>query len=148
MTPLLRDLVDHLAQPSLPPPARGRAEAVLFDPLAPLTVRTISLPEPEDPRAVLVAERLTADPADNRTLDGWGGLAGTSGRTLARLFAAETGMSFGHWREQLRMRASMGLLAEARTVESVARRVGYASVSSFVAAFHRTLDVTPRQHFP
>lgn len=148
VTPLLRDLVDHLALPSLPAPARGRAEAVLFDLLAPLAVRTVSLPEPADPRALLVAERLTADPTDNRTLDEWGTVAGTSGRTLARLFTAETGMSFGHWREQLRMRASMPLLAEGRTVESVARRVGYASASSFVAAFHRTLGLTPRQYFP
>jgi AraC-like DNA-binding protein len=148
VTPLLRDLVDHLTLPSLQPPARGRAEAVLFDLLEPLSVRTVSLTHPADPRARLVAERLTADPTDNRTLESWGRSAGTSGRTLARLFTSETGMSFGRWREQLRMQAAMPLLADGRTVEAVARRVGYASASSFVAAFHRTLGLTPRQYFP
>ncbi|MFJ1705918.1 AraC family transcriptional regulator [Kitasatospora sp. NPDC088346] len=146
--PLLRELIDHLAGPSLPPPARGRAEAVLFDLLRPVPVRTVTATPPTDPRARLVADALAVDPADDRTLESWGRAAGTSGRTLARLFAAQTGTSFGRWREQLRMQAALPLLAAGLTVESVARRVGYASASSFVAAFHRILGVTPRQYFP
>ncbi|MEV4612490.1 helix-turn-helix transcriptional regulator [Kitasatospora sp. NPDC049258] len=144
--PLLRDLIDHLTRPGLGPSARGRAEAVLFDLLEPLPVRTVTVTPPTDPRARLVAEALTADPTDDRTLESWGRVAGTSGRTLARLFSAETGTSFGRWREQLRMQAAIPLLAAGLTVESVARRVGYASASSFVAAFRRTLGLTPRQY--
>jgi AraC-like DNA-binding protein len=146
--PLLRDLIDHLTRAALPPAARRRAEAVLFDLLEPVSVRTVRVTEPTDPRARLVAEALIADPSDNRTLDSWGDIAGASGRTLARLFSAETGMSFGRWREQSRLQSAMPLLAVGLTVEAVARRVGYASASSFVAAFHRGLGVTPRQYFP
>jgi AraC-like DNA-binding protein len=42
----------------------------------------------------------------------------------------------------------MPLLAEGLPLESVAHRVGYASASSFVSAFHRTIGVTPREYFP
>ena len=56
---------------------------------------------------------------------------------------AETGLTFGQWRERLRMQAAMPLLADGLTVETVARRTGYASASSFVAAFHRVVGVTP-----
>lgn len=146
--PLLRELIDHLAVPDLPHAARARAEAVVFDLLHPVSVHTVSVTEPVDPRAREVAEALSADPADDRPLAAWGSVVDASARTLARLFAAETGLSFARWREQLRMRAAMLLLADGMTVEGVARRVGYASASSFVAAFRRTVGVTPRRYFP
>ncbi|AXK36037.1 AraC family transcriptional regulator [Streptomyces armeniacus] len=146
--PLLRELIDHLAVRELPRSARARAERVVFDLLQPVSVHTVSVTEPSDPRAREVAEALTAHPADNRPLTAWGGAVGASSRTLARLFTAETGLSFGRWRERVRMRAAMLLLADGMTVEAVARRVGYASASSFVAAFHRTVGVTPRRYFP
>ncbi|MFD9907688.1 AraC family transcriptional regulator [Streptomyces sp. NPDC059063] len=145
--PLLRALIDHLADHALPRDARARAEAVLLDVLSPVSVTSLSVTEPRDPRARTVARALAAAPADPRPLAAWAALAGVSARTLARLFNAETGLPFGQWRERLRMQSAMPLLAEGLTVESVARRVGYASASSFVAAFHRVVGVTPRQYF-
>lgn len=103
---------------------------------------------PRDPRAREVARALTANPADPRPLEAWGTQVGASARTLARLFVTETGLAFGQWREQARMRAAMPLLAEGLPLEAIAPRVGYASASSFVAAFHRVIGVTPRQYFP
>ncbi|MFD0552839.1 helix-turn-helix transcriptional regulator [Streptomyces rectiviolaceus] len=104
--------------------------------------------EPKDPRAREVAEALAADPSDGRPLEAWGRAVGASARTLARLFSAETGLAFGQWRERLRMQAAMPMLAGGMTIEAVASRVGYASASSFVAAFHRIVGLTPRQYFP
>ncbi|MFJ2769637.1 AraC family transcriptional regulator [Streptomyces sp. NPDC087300] len=146
--PLPRALIDHLVRDDLPTDARSRAEAVLLDVLRPVPVATVSVSEPRDPRARTVARALVADPADDRTLEAWGCEAGASERTLARLFVTETGLAFGQWRKRLRMRAAMPLLAEGLPVEAVARRVGYASASSFVAAFHRVVGLTPRQYFP
>ncbi|MEV4863023.1 helix-turn-helix domain-containing protein [Streptomyces ossamyceticus] len=146
--PLLSALVDHLLRSDLTPGARTRAEAVLLDVLRPVPVTSVSAPEPRDPRAREVARALTAHPADPRPLAAWGAHVGASARTLARLFVAETGLAFGQWREQARMRAAMPLLAEGLPLESVAHRVGYASASSFVSAFHRTIGVTPREYFP
>ncbi|WP_406435816.1 helix-turn-helix transcriptional regulator [Streptomyces sp. NBC_00631] len=148
VTPLLRALVDHLVRTDLAPGARARAEAVLLDELRPLPVTSVSVPLPEDPRARAVAEALGRDPADGRPLSEWGRQAGASARTLARLFTAETGLGFGQWRERLRMQCAMPLLATGLPLEAVAHRVGYASASSFAAAFHRLVGVTPRAYFP
>ncbi|OEU86988.1 AraC family transcriptional regulator [Streptomyces abyssalis] len=145
--PLLRALIGHLRRTDLAPDARRRAEAVLFDVLAPVSVANLALTRPQDQRARVVAQGLIDDPSDNRTLEEWSTGTGAGARTLARLFASETGMTFGRWRERLRMQLAMPLLAEGRPVESVARRVGYMSGSSFVAAFHRIVGLTPGQYF-
>lgn len=147
MPPLLRELIVHLAVPELGPDARTRAEAVLFDLLLPEPVTTVLLPMPQDDRARKVAEALLADPADDRTLEAWGHAAGASGRTLARVFDAETGMSFGRWRTQARLRAALDHLAQGVPVTVVAHRVGYATPSAFVAVFRRTFGVPPGTYF-
>ncbi|MFI1676748.1 AraC family transcriptional regulator [Streptomyces sp. NPDC020607] len=146
--PLLRALLDHLLCDGLAPDARVRAEAVLFDAMRPVPVTDVSVPEPKDPRARAVARELAAHPADGRALSVWGLWAGASARTLARLFVTETGLSFGQWRRRLRMRAAMRFLSEGLPLEAVARRVGYASASSFAAAFHEVTGLTPRRYFP
>lgn len=148
VTPLLHALIDHLVRTDLAPQARSRAELVLLDELRPVPVTSVSVPEPRDPRARAVAAGLRAHPVDGRPLAAWGGQVGASARTLARLFAAETGLGFGQWRERLRMQAAMPYLAEGLPIEAVARRVGYTSASSFTAAFHRVVGMTPRQYFP
>jgi AraC-like DNA-binding protein len=144
---LLAHLIDHLADPDLSGEVRHRAEAVLIDLLEPLDVTTITVPTPSDDRARRVAERLRADPADARGLDAWGRTVGASGRTLSRIFLAQTGMSFGHWRAQLRLEAALPLLADGLPVTVVAHRVGYTSASAFVAAFRRAVGVPPGRYF-
>jgi AraC-like DNA-binding protein len=148
VTPLLRALVEHLDRTDLTPAARSRAELVLLDEPRPVPVTSVAVPEPRDPRARAVAEALRAGPADGRALAEYGRQVGASARTLARLFVTETGLGFGQWRERLRMQSALPYLAEGLPVESVARRVGYASASSFTAAFRRVVGVTPRQYFP
>jgi AraC-like DNA-binding protein len=147
VSPLLGHLIVHLAEATLPKPARRRAEAVVLDLLEPLHATTIAVPMPVDDRARRVADGLRADPADQRGLDAWGRTVGASGRTLARIFLAETGMTFGHWRAQLRLEAALKLLAEGGPVTTVAHRVGYGSASAFVAAFHRAVGVPPARYF-
>ena len=44
---------------------------------------------------------------------------GASGRTLARLFAAETGLTFAAWRAQVRLRVALELLAEGVPVAAI-----------------------------
>jgi AraC-like DNA-binding protein len=72
---------------------------------------------------------------------------GASGRTLARIFTAETGMSFGRWRTNARLRAALFLLAEQTPVAVVARQVGYATPSAFIAAFRQALGVSPGSYY-
>jgi AraC-like DNA-binding protein len=147
VNPLLRELIPHLEEDSLAGEERRRAEAVLFDLLAPLAVATIDVRLPGDERAQRVAEALLADPGDGRTLDAWGRHVGASSRTLARSFLAETGLSFGRWRTLARLQAALLQLAEGQPVGLVASRVGYRTPSAFVAAFRAHTGVTPGRYF-
>jgi AraC-like DNA-binding protein len=63
------------------------------------------------------------------------------------LFRAETGLSFGAWRQRARLLSALQLLAENESVTQTAIAVGYASTSAFVAAFRRALGNTPGQYF-
>jgi AraC-like DNA-binding protein/quercetin dioxygenase-like cupin family protein len=147
VTPLARELILHLAGADLGAGERHRAEEVLLDQLTPVPVTTIAVPMPRDPRAIEVARGIIADPADRSTLEQWGRRAGASTRTLARLFAAETGMSFARWRTQARLRAALPLLAAGVPVATTARRVGYLTPSGFVAVFHAATGVPPAAYF-
>jgi AraC-like DNA-binding protein len=146
-TPLLRAMIEHLADPGLPFPARRRAEAVVVDLLVPVSVTTLHVPMPTDPRARDVAEALVEHPADPRTLRAWGARVGASPRTLSRAFVAGTAMTFTEWRTQVRLRAALGHLAVGTPVAVVAREVGYDGSSAFVAAFHRVTGRTPGSYF-
>ncbi|WP_280213805.1 helix-turn-helix domain-containing protein [Nocardia cyriacigeorgica] len=102
---------------------------------------------PRDPRAAEVATALLGDPADARTLDEFAADVATSARTLARAFNAETGMTFGQWRTQIRLAASLPLLADGLPVSRIAGRVGYRTTSAYVAAFRRVVGVPPGRYF-
>lgn len=145
--PLLQQLIMHLANPDLADDARLRAEAVLLDQLDPVAVTTLSVPWPVDDRAQRVATALVSDASDSRTLDQWGRIVGASGRTLARAFTGDTGMTFGRWRTHVRLRAALVHLSNGEPVSRVAGRVGYLTPSAFVAAFKQTLGVSPGAYF-
>jgi AraC-like DNA-binding protein len=86
-------------------------------------------------------------PADPRTLHQHAAEAHTGPRTLARLFLTETGMTFGQWRTQIRLAASLPLLAARMPVARIAERVGYTTASAYVAAFRRAVGVSPGRYF-
>jgi AraC-like DNA-binding protein len=62
-------------------------------------------------------------------------------------FHKETGMTFGKWRQQLRLLHALKELAAGKPVTSVALEVGYESPSAFIAMFRRTLGTTPFRYF-
>jgi AraC-like DNA-binding protein len=147
--PLLRELIVHaVALGSLDRRVAREAHLVdvLVDQLRALPSRAIHLPQPRDPRARRLAERLHAEPADARTLRALARGTGASARTLQRLFAAETGMTVARWRQQLRLGRALQLLAAGDSVTSAALDAGYASVSAFVSVFRRTFGETPGRY--
>ena len=145
--PLLAELIGHLSEPGLDRGRRQRAQAVLVDNLAPVAAMMVDAPLPTDGRALDVALALIADPADPRTLDEWGRQVGASARTLARAFTGEAGIGFARRRTRLRLRAALPYLADGHSVSRVAPRVGFATPSAFVAAFHRETGLTPGSYF-
>jgi AraC-like DNA-binding protein len=146
-TGLVGELIIRLGRGGLTAGERRHTEAVLWDAVAPLDVSMLPTPMPTDERARRVAAELLACPADDRDLAAWGHDVGASSRTLARLFSAETGLTFGRWRTNVRLAAALPHLAAGAGVTATARRVGYATPSAFVAAFRRELGTTPARYF-
>lgn len=145
-SPLLAEVIGYLSG-ELTAAQRSHAEALLSDLLAPIPVTTLDVRFPGDPIAGPVARGLRDNPADQRTLAGWGRTVGASERTLARAFVTSTGMPFGRWRTLLRLQAALPLLAAGDAVGRVAPRVGYETPSAFIAAFRRETGVTPAAYF-
>jgi AraC-like DNA-binding protein len=145
-SPLLAELIGYLGG-TLEADHRAHAEALLADLLTPAPMTTIQVRLPVSAPARQLAQALRADPTDHRTLQEWGREVAASDRTLARAFAAETGVPFGRWRTQLRLAAALPLLAAGAPVSRVAGRVGYDTPSAFVAAFRRETGQTPAAYF-
>jgi AraC-like DNA-binding protein/mannose-6-phosphate isomerase-like protein (cupin superfamily) len=146
VSPLLRELILTVCEEPVVWDARGPirlvASLVLHE-IGRAGTRPLSLPACHDPRLVRVASALVANPADPRDLNDFATVAGASVRTLARLFATETGMSFRQWRRQLRMTEALAQIAQGTTPARVAEAIGYASVPAFGAAFRKTFGTTP-----
>ncbi|MEO7094480.1 MAG: AraC family transcriptional regulator, partial [Polyangiales bacterium] len=96
---------------------------------------------------VKAAEWLRAHPADCGAMRALTRRAGASRRTLERLFAEEVDMSFGRWRQRLRLLHALRSLAAGESVTASALEVGYASTSAFIAMFRRELGTTPSRYF-
>ncbi len=146
-SPLVAELLGYLEDPAVVDNRRQHAEALLLDLVRPVPMKTVQVRMPAEERASQVASGLVELPSDGRTVAEWGRQVGASGRTLERLWLAETGLPFGRWRALLRLQAAIGMLAGGESVGNAAHRVGYDSVSAFVAAFRRETGVTPAAYF-
>jgi AraC-like DNA-binding protein/quercetin dioxygenase-like cupin family protein len=150
VTPLLRELILESVTAPLDydeTSRMGHVVALVLDQIRTLDAQPLHLPMPRDRRLRTVCEALLRDPARPETLEAWSDTAGGSSRTLARLFAKETGMRFVDWRRQARLAAALVGLASGQDVASVGRRVGYASPSAFTQMFRTALGKTPSEYF-
>ena len=150
VSPLLRELIAAACALPKQYTLGGREEhlmTLILDEIRAVSVAPLYLPEPRDPRLVQISTAMRANPADNRSLDAWGRMVGASSRTLARLFLAETGLSFRQWQQQARLLESLVRLADGQAVTTVAMEVGYDSTSAFIAMFRRVLGTTPKKYF-
>jgi AraC-like DNA-binding protein len=113
------------------------------------TIQTVSLqlPNPSDSRALRVAGVLLSEPGDQRTLSQICKGIGAAKRTIERRFQEETGMTFGKWRQQLRLMQAMRLLAEGAKVTHAAMEAGYSTPSAFISMFRKAWGTTPARCF-
>jgi AraC-like DNA-binding protein len=147
VSPLLRELILHACRfPKLrtASPVERRIIEVIVDQLKVVRSIPLQLPQPSDTRALRVANRLSNDPCDSRTLERLCKECGASKRTVERLFIRETKMTFGKWRQQLRLLHSVQLLASGEKVTAAALGAGYNSASAFIAMFRKQLGETPK----
>jgi len=148
-SPLLAELIRHAVALGIArdeDPEHRRFAAFLVDRLRASRAAAFGLPMPGDPRALHIARRVREQPADASGLDHLAAGSGASRRTAERLFRAQTGMSFGRWRQRVRLVHALRLLSEGLPVTSVALEVGYRSTSAFISVFRSTFGHTPGQH--
>lgn len=101
------------------------------------------LPMPQSPVAKRVAEIALGDHRNNMDLTELASRAATSGRTISRLFPAETGMTLKAWRQRARIVRTMEQLARGKSVAEVASDAGFSSTAAFSFAFRQVTGTTP-----
>jgi len=92
-----------------------------------------------------ISESLYANPADSRSLDEWGKEVGASGRTVARRFEQDVGITLREWRHKLRLFLALEWLCAGRNVTDIALDLGYASTSAFSYMFRQEMGCPPSE---
>lgn len=150
ISPLLRELINAAAAIDRPYAAssrEGRVMRLILDELRTLPVLPLHLPQPADRRLRAISEHLDRRPDDDATLEDWAEKLQITAKTIQRLFAKETGMTFGQWRQQSRLLRALERLATGDKVLDVAMQLGYESPSAFTTMFKRQFGRTPSQFF-
>lgn len=146
VSPFLRELLGRaveIGEDYQPDSPGWRVMQVVLDELRHAEVTPLHLPMGRDPRLVRVMEALLQTPGDTRDLDQWGHATGASGRTLARLISAETGLTFRAWRTRLILQEAITRISQGEPVTNVAFDLGYKSLSAFIEMFRREVGCSP-----
>ena len=150
MTPLMRNLLLEAVDVPLHYDADGRdglVMALLLQEARRLPVLPLSLPFPQDRRLARRCKRLLEQPTPHDTIERWSVALQMSRRAFTRQFRAETGMSFGAWRQQACLFAALPRLAAGEAVTRVALDLGYDSPAAFTSMFRRALGAPPSRYF-
>ena len=150
VSPLLKELILHacaFASLRKTIPWQRHLIEVIIDQLETIQMVPLQLPNPTDPRALRIAQALLTDPSESRPLRQLCKVAGAGKRTVERLFQEDVGITFGKWRQQLRLMRAMQLLAEGKKVTHAALEAGYSTPSAFISMFRKTLGTTPAVYF-
>ena len=148
-TPLLRELLIRSAGfPALYPEGGMESHLVtlLSDEINAAPISTLHLPMPVDERLRRIVGMMLATPSERGTIETWAKWAGLSERTLSRLVAQQTGMSFGRWRQQFTVVLAVQWLTKGASIQQVAADLGYESASSFVTMFRKSIGVSPGRY--
>lgn len=150
VSPLLRELILRTVEIGMlnrKIPLHKHLIDVILDQFHSLPTVPLNLPMPIDTRALRVAELVRKHPGEAKPLDQLARKIGASKRTIERLFQTETEMTFGKWRQQLRMLHALRMLAAGESVTTAALEVGYDSTSAFISAFRNAVGTTPGRYY-
>ncbi|WMJ69420.1 helix-turn-helix transcriptional regulator [Stenotrophomonas sp. 24(2023)] len=150
ISPMLREMILQLADAPFdyPPDGHtGRLARVLLDELVRMPAERLYLPVSDHPKIQALAAALSTHPEDRGTITDWARRLALGERTLTRLIARETGLSFGRWRQQLHLLIAVRELAAGVPVQRVSERLGYESVTAFITMFKKALGLSPTRYF-
>jgi AraC-like DNA-binding protein len=146
---LLKELILALiAEPvEYPQDARNNhiVELILLE-LVRARTMPLEIPWPKDRRILAICEAIIKMPETPKTIDYWSERVGASPRTLIRLFIKETGQTFRHWVQQVRLAEGLMRLERGDAIGAVANDLGYASPSAFGAMFRRSVGQSPKEY--
>lgn len=125
----------------------GRVMELILDEITSTPTAPLHVPMPQSQRLARVCQTILKEPAQNDALDDIARTIGMGQRTFTRAFRRETGMSFGEWRQHVRLLEALSRLAVGQPVTTVALDVGYSSPSAFTAMFRRTFGAAPTEYF-
>lgn len=147
---LLRELILHVCEKgklSRRNLSHARLIEIILEQLNEASELPLRLSFPEDSRAKRVAEMVEKNPGSEKSLAEYAEQVGASKRTIERIFETETRLTFGKWRQQLRLLHAIERIANGEKIISVAMESGYSNPSAFTAMFRRQLGRTPKQYF-
>lgn len=90
-----------------------------------------------------VCQALVDNPGDTGTAAVWADRLAVGIKTFHRRFQQSTGMTFGRWRQQLRLMSSLTLLLQGVPITQVALASGYDSHSAYTTAFRKQFGQPP-----
>lgn len=143
VTPLMQSLLDAAFAANI---GSAKAELVARLMLHELTETAHAptfLPLPTSPIGRRVADLAFEDRQHRLNIDELASRAGTSVRTVSRLFPAETGLTLKAWRQRARIVQAMDRLARGNAISRVAVEFGFSSTASFSCAFRQITAMTP-----
>ncbi|MES2070434.1 MAG: helix-turn-helix transcriptional regulator [Pseudomonadota bacterium] len=143
VSPLLRELILAMEITDQAGPREDNLVQVILDELRYAETLPMRVAMPQDKRLKALCESLIADPASSLTLEDFAQQVGASARTLARLFEQDLGLTFGLWRQQMRLARATSLIANGLPLSRVASELGYTSQSAFSAMFKKTFGKSP-----
>lgn len=149
LTPLILEMLLKFAQmpQSYSPYGRtGRFVQVLLDELLETRAEHLFLPVSQDATIQRIADEVISQPYKRTTIAQWAEQFNMSERTFARFFQKETSLTFGDWRKQLHIMMAIEWLLAGLSVQIIAERLGYESVSAFITMFKKHLGFTPKQY--
>ncbi len=147
LTPLMREIILRLCSIDSDDDEAGfkRIGLVAIDELQRLESESLYLPSGHDGRLRRLIGHMVRNPDEPRSLQELSRIAGGSVRTMERLFAAETGMSFRQWRSRLRLLSAIEHLRQGKSSTTIAHSLGYRSASAFVVAFRQHFGCPPQR---
>ncbi|MES2106972.1 MAG: helix-turn-helix transcriptional regulator [Pseudomonadota bacterium] len=143
VSPLLRELILSIENINQAGPREDHLVQVILDELQHAETLPMHLAMPHDKRLKTLCESLIAEPASTLTLEDYAQQVGASARTLSRLFEQDLGLTFGQWRQQMRLTRATSLIANGLPLSRVASQLGYTSQSAFSAMFKKTFGKSP-----
>ncbi|UYQ76640.1 AraC family transcriptional regulator [Glutamicibacter sp. JL.03c] len=141
IAPLLRLLLERLADPGLTPKSRAITEAAAMDNLQPAP-GCLAIHVPQSELLQPIVAEMIGQPKPAPSLQQWADRLGVSGRTISRAFQAETGIGYSRWAGSLHAQQAMEMVAGGEDLQDIAQLLGFSSQSSLGAAFRRNTGFT------